>query len=107
MKFLLDAHLPVRLVMWFEERGHIAQCVAEVLNPAASDHSVAKYCYTHDYILVSKDSDFFLIQKIMPFRFVWLRSGNSSTRALESWLEPRWPPLLEALGRGDTFIELL
>ena len=37
---------------------------------------------------------------------VWLRIGNTSNRALLTWLLPLWPDILSRIESGDKLIEV-
>ena len=59
MKFLLDAHLPRRLCVLLEERGHDA---IHTLNLSTGNHTkdsvISEISVREQRVVVSKDSDF-------------------------------------------------
>jgi predicted nuclease of predicted toxin-antitoxin system len=50
----------------------------------ASDLEVWRYAKEHDYVIVSKDSDFYDLSLLYdtPPKVVWLKSGNVSKSAV-------------------------
>jgi predicted nuclease of predicted toxin-antitoxin system len=58
-------------------------------------------------IVLTKDSDFALLDLRTDFRVVWLRVGNVTNRAFIRWLEPRWSEVEAMLEAGETLIEVV
>ena len=58
MRFLIDAQLPQTLGGWFEDRGHEAAHVRDVLGGQAPDRDVARHARRNGLTLVTKDDDF-------------------------------------------------
>ena len=58
--------------------------------------------------MISKDEDFAeWVRRGRPGpQVVWLRIGNSSTRALLSCLDALWPAVLVRLEEGDRLVEV-
>jgi predicted nuclease of predicted toxin-antitoxin system len=49
----------------------------------------------------------FLILRLPDkFAFLWLRCGNTTNRALSSWMEERWDEVEVLLSQGERLIEL-
>ena len=73
----LSRHLVGQLTVEFPDSRH----VTELELATASDRQIWNYAGEHDYVIVSKDSDFrqlaFLIGP--PPKAIWLRLGNAST----------------------------
>ena len=67
---------------------------------------IARYAEAADAILFSKDADFLILRLPDRFGFVWLRCGNATTRALLTWLEPRWPEINTLLDAGERLVEV-
>lgn len=106
MKFLVDAQLPKGLCIGLAARGHEASHVADVLSAQASDKDVAKLAIAGDRILLTKDSDFALVEARDGLRVVWFRVGNVTNRALIAWLEARWGDVEAALEAGEALVEV-
>jgi predicted nuclease of predicted toxin-antitoxin system len=74
----------------------------------AKDDPIWRYAAQHDAVIVTKDDDF--ASWVQPGRagpsVVWLRVGNSSKRALFTWLEPLWPTIVKKLQEGERLIEV-
>ncbi len=86
MKLLLDHNLSPklasRLSSVFPETIH----VRDVDLQSASDETVWNFALTHDFAIVSKDSDFHQLAflKGPPPKVVWVRLGNCSTSDVEA-----------------------
>lgn len=106
MRLLVDAQLPQALCIWFNEHGHEAEHVRDMLGGETPDREIASYAELHGLVLVTKDDDFILRHPPDQSRLVWLRCGNLSNRALRAWLEPRWPLIMARLKQGDTVVEV-
>ena len=106
MRFLIDAQLPPALTGWLSEQAHHAEHVAAIGLLSASDTAIAAHAAKHGLVLLSKDEDFLVLRRVHPFRFVWLRCGNCTNRALINWLRARWPAALALLQSGNGLVEL-
>lgn len=106
MRFLIDAQLPQSLARWFEQRGHDAEHVRDVLDGQAPDRAIVERTRELGLILVTKDDDFALRYPPTEYALVWLRCGNMSNRALRVWLDVRWSAVEKRLRQGDTMIEV-
>ena len=108
MRFLLDTQLPEVLVPWLRDRGHEAEHVFDVGLARDKDNPVWHYAQAHGAVIVTKDEDFAeWVRRGRPGpQVLWLRIGNSSKRALVTWLEPRWPAMVRQLEQGDRLIEV-
>lgn len=88
MKLLFDENLSRRLITrladTFPDSAHITDAGLE----RASDRDVWEYARRHDYVLVSKDSDFNDLAFVhgAPPKVIWLRVGNASTNAIADLL---------------------
>ena len=88
MRLLLDQNLSRSLVgalaPWFPDSSHVAALGLE----AATDREVWSYAGEHDYVIVSKDSDFRQLAFLLgpPPKAVWLRIGNCSTSTIAELL---------------------
>lgn len=88
MRLLFDQNLSRRLVddlaTLFPNSVHVG---AVGLNEA-TDREIWLYAGEHDYLIVSKDSDFRQLAFLLgpPPRALWLRVGNRSTVAIAEFL---------------------
>lgn len=108
MRFLVDAQLPVALARWLVARGHEAYHVSDLEMSDASDSVIWNYAIDAHAIVITKDEDFALrrsFAKRGPV-IVWVRLGNSGTKALLEWFEQGLPGVGIAVQRGETLIEL-
>ena len=108
MKFLVDAQLPPALARALREAGYDVQAVRELGLREAEDDAIWDYALANQAVIVTKDQDFadrLLSGGTAPI-IVWLRIGNTSNRALLTWLLPLWPDILSRIQSGDTLIEV-
>ena len=85
MKFLVDAHLPMRLANWLKERGHDGIHTRELpLKNETDDIDIIQLSVDQDRIVVSKDEDFFkyFILKGQPPKLLMLTMGNIVNKEL-------------------------
>ncbi|MGB3536120.1 MAG: DUF5615 family PIN-like protein [Microcoleaceae cyanobacterium] len=88
MKLLFDHNLSPRLVNRladiFPNSNHLFLLELEQV----SDQEVWHYAGEHDYMIVTKDSDFNEIVILLGFppKVIWIRRGNCSTREIETIL---------------------
>lgn len=88
MKLLFDQNLSRRLVRQlaavFPDSAHVGALDLDT----ATDREIWDYAGEHDYVIVSKDSDFRQLAFLFgpPPKAVWLRVGNGSTRAISELL---------------------
>jgi len=109
VKVLLDAHLPPALARWLQEAGHEAQAVREVGLREAEDGAIWDYAEANGLVLMTKDEDFAMRAQQAQTGpvIVWLRVGNSSNRALRTWLEPRLPGIVQLVTQGSRLVEVI
>ena len=106
MRFLIDAQLPQALGRWFQDRGHEAAHVRDVLGGQAPDRDVADHARRNGLTLLTKDDDFALRHAPVNYELIWLRCGNMSNRGLRAWLDARWPAIAAKLAEGERMIEV-
>lgn len=107
MRFIVDAQLPPALVRLLAAAGHQAEHVADAGLRDAEDSLIWQYAMDQQAIIVTKDEDFAsrsLRSEAGPV-VVWLRVGNTSSRALSQWFTPLIPQILDHIQRGDRLIE--
>ncbi|MBI4625059.1 MAG: DUF5615 family PIN-like protein [Verrucomicrobia bacterium] len=80
MKLLFDQNLSPRLPRVLEDLFPGSQHVREIGLHDAGDAAIWDYASAHDFVIVSKDSDFQARSLLLgaPPQFVWLRLGNCS-----------------------------
>lgn len=82
MKLLLDQNLSRRLVERLQSLYPDTTQVSLVGLEYADDVTIWQYAKTHDYAIVTKDSDFheYALLHGAPPKIVWLKCGNTSTQ---------------------------
>jgi len=79
MNFVVDAHLPMRLVFWLRKRGHDVIHTRELpLKNETDDIDIIQLSVDQERIVVSKDEDFYkyFILKGQPPKLLILTMGN-------------------------------
>lgn len=79
MRFIVDAHLPMRLVYWLRERGHDVIHTLELpLQNKTEDIDIIQISVNEDRAVISKDEDFYnyFILKGQPTKLLLLTMGN-------------------------------
>ncbi len=81
MKLLYDQNLSRRLVQRLESEFPESRHVADVGLDTATDRAVWEHARAHEFVIVSKDSDFRQLAFLngAPPKIVWLRVGNVTT----------------------------
>ena len=85
MRFLVDAHLPMRLVYWLRERGHDVIHTRELPRKNKTDDmDIIKLSIEQDRTVISKDEDFYkyFILKGQPPKLLMLTMGNIDNKGL-------------------------
>ena len=81
MKLLFDQNLSYRLVEALSAVFPESQHVRHIGLAGANDSDIWDYAQSHDFIIVSKDSDFH--QRSLTFgpppKVIWIQRGNCST----------------------------
>jgi len=108
MNFIVDAQLPPALATWLIAKKHAAQHVLDLDLTGADDVAIWEVAVRQRAIIVTKDEDFAerTNRTSSGPPIVWLRIGNSTNRTLISWLEPRWPTVVQLLNDGDRLVEV-
>lgn len=109
MKFLIDAQLPPALAVWLREADFEAEHVEDVGLRDANDTAIWAYALQSGAVIVTKDEDF-AVRSVHAANgpvIVWLKVGNSTNRALRSWIEPRLPGIVKLLGQEGRLIEVI
>ncbi len=81
MKLLFDQNVSRRLVAMFPIEYPESQHVTEVGLDTATDAEIWSYAGEHDFVIVSKDSDFRQLAFLHgpPPKAIWVRLGNATT----------------------------
>ena len=97
MKPLLDQNLSPHLVRTLEAVYPGSSHVRLVGLREADDAVVWEFARDHDFIIVSKDSDFHQRSFVLGFppKVIWIRRGNCSTRDIEKVFRDRQSSILE------------
>ena len=107
MKFLIDNQLPIALAAFIRSKNLEASHVFELGLDRASDKEIWELAQKDNWILISKDEDFFHLVKQQPkVQLIWVRKGNSRTGSLLAAFETLWTTLEEALKAGEHVIEM-
>lgn len=90
-KLLFDQNLSPRLIKRLEAEYRDSVHVSQVGLDRASDREVWDYARIHDFIIVTKDSDFsdLSVMQSFPPKIIWLRLGNCTTGEIENPCERR------------------
>jgi predicted nuclease of predicted toxin-antitoxin system len=110
VRFLVDAQLPPALARWLRDAGHESEHVDDVGLLNARDHAIWQFVLQNQFVLLTKDEDFAVRSastndEPKPI-VVWLRVGNTSNRALRSWIERRLPTILTLIEKNNQLIEV-
>lgn len=91
MRLLFDENLSFRLVRALAEPFPGSAHVREVGLLGAPDEAIWTYAARNDYVLVSKDTDFYQRSLVYgsPPKVVWLRVGNAPTADVAALLADR------------------
>lgn len=85
MKLLFDENLSPKLVMALADIFPDSAHVDRLGLGGSSDNEVWEYAKQHNFVLVSKDSDFY--EKSMlyghPPKVVWIKRGNCTNRQIQ------------------------
>jgi len=99
MKLLFDHNLSPRLVRRLADLYPDSSHVFLIGLDCASDLTVWMYAQTHNYIIVTKDSDFSDISVLRGFppKVIWMRLGNCTASDVEQSLRNGYAAI-------DTFV---
>ncbi|QSA97157.1 DUF5615 family PIN-like protein [Methylococcus sp. EFPC2] len=80
MKLLLDENLSRRLLPFLLAEYPDSTQIALLEMEKSSDHEVWTYARIHEYVIVTRDSDFYDLSTIygQPPKIIWLRTGNQN-----------------------------
>ena len=91
MRLLLDENLSFRLVPALAGAYPDSRHVREIGLLGADDSRIWAYAGEHDFLLVSKDTDFYQRSVLYgpPPKVIWLRTGNAPTALVAELLRTR------------------
>lgn len=88
MRFLFDQNLSHRLTFLLSDVCSKCVHVRDVNLKIAPDSDVWNYARENDFIIVSKDSDFYQrsLLRGAPPKIIWVKVGNCSTETIDQLL---------------------
>jgi|SRR5215216_3475160 len=108
MKFLVDAHLPRRLVYLLRESGFEAAHTLDLaLGNRTPDSFINELSIREEYIVITKDADFvnsFLLHN-KPYKLLLVSTGNIKNKELEALFLGNMEKIAEGFAVFD-FIEI-
>ncbi|MGC1310533.1 MAG: DUF5615 family PIN-like protein [Phormidesmis sp.] len=106
MKLLFDQNLSPRLVRRLSNLYPDSEHVDSIGVGEESDRVVWQYAKQHNYLIVTKDSDFSELILLLGFppKVIWIRRGNCSTDAVEEVLRDNEPAILELAAKENVGI---
>ena len=111
MTLWIDAMLSPTLARWIttEFDGVEAASVEHLDLRHASDATIFDAAREADAIVLTKDSDYVdAVQRCgPPPAVIWVRAGNTSTKAMKRLLSAQLPTVLGALRAGESVVELV
>ena len=95
MKLLFDQNLSPRLPRVLADIYPESVHVREIKMHDATDTKIWEHAKTHDFVIVSKDSDFQARSLLYgsPPKFIWLRVGNCTVKPIEELLRKHSPSI--------------
>lgn len=108
MRFLIDAHLPRRLVILLASAGHDAIHTLDLPDGnKTTDVFILKVAAQEQRVVVTKDADFVNSYQVkqQPERLLLISTGNITNAALEALLVPGLPSIVSAFSTAH-FLEL-
>lgn len=108
MKFLVDAHLPRRMVYRFRDAGHDALHTLDLPHGnRTSDAEINAISQREQRVVVTKDADFvnsFLLTHL-PYKLLLISTGNIKNADLEALLIAQLPAIVSAFA-SHAYLEL-
>lgn len=100
MKFIIDAQLPRKLSKFLSEKGFDAIHTLDLPDKnETSDAEINKLSLEENRILISKDADFYdsYLNKLEPFKLIFLTTGNISTKDLITLFDRNYKRIFEEI----------
>ncbi len=108
MKFLVDAHFPIRLARQLRQNGFEAMHTLEFPNQnRTSDEELMDFADVNDYIVLTKDADFVdgFYLRAKPRKLLLMSTGNISNKDLEHLMALNLPSIETAFEQHN-FVEI-
>lgn len=88
MKLLLDENLSRRIIPFIQNDYSGSTQIALLDMSGAQDKAVWQYAKDNDFVIVTKDSDFYDLSLVQgsPPKMIWLQSGNVLKSVITSLL---------------------
>lgn len=104
MSLLLDENLSRRIVLFLQAHSAGSTQVALIGMEQANDYEIWTYARDHDFVIVTKDADFFDLSLLYgaPPKVIWLKSGNCAKAAVTRLLVERSDRIVSLLGQEQT-----
>jgi len=108
MIYLIDNQLPVGLVGHLQAHGleslHVCECGLD----RASDQEIWDYAKAKNYVIVSKDEDFFHLSGTDASGppLIWVRLGNCRNPVLFAAFDRVLSQIIEAIDGGAKVVEI-
>jgi predicted nuclease of predicted toxin-antitoxin system len=108
MIYLIDNQLPVGFVGHLQAHGLEALHVCECGLDRASDQEIWDYAKANNYVIVSKDEDFFHLSGTDASGppLIWVRLGNCRNPILFAAFDKVLSQITEAINGGAKVVEI-
>ena len=108
MRFLLDVHMPPRLVREFTGLGHECLQVRSLLPLTSRDTTSADKANELAAAMVSKDADFVDLQErgVLKVAVVRVRLGNVTSAFICATFREQIPAICAAIEAGEQRVEI-
>lgn len=108
MRFLLDVHMPPRLVREFTGLGHECLQVRSLLPLTSRDITIAEKANELAAVMVSKDSDFVDLQErgVLRVPLLRVRLGNVTSALICTTFRQQIPAICAAIEAGERLVEI-
>ncbi|MDQ2696261.1 MAG: DUF5615 family PIN-like protein [Pseudomonadota bacterium] len=109
MKLWIDAQLAPALAPWIvRELGIEAVAVKDLGLRDAKDPVIFQKAREADAIVMTKDSDFVLLQERLgpPPKVLWITCGNTSNERMRSLLRRQLPIAMQLFAAGEPLVEI-
>ncbi|MFN4198238.1 MAG: DUF5615 family PIN-like protein [Flavobacterium sp.] len=89
MKFLFDQNISHRVLKYVLDEYPESTTVKEQNLINASDRTIWDFAKTHDYIIITQDSDFNDLNSLYGFppKIIWFRLGNLKTKEIGDFMK--------------------
>jgi predicted nuclease of predicted toxin-antitoxin system len=105
----VDAQLSPALAPWITGEFGVEAFSARYLNMTyAKDQEIYNAARDANVVVLTKDSDFVLLQESLgpPPSLLWVRCGNTSNAHLKQVLRRTFPAACRLIAAGETLVEI-